>query len=145
MAGGFPGGGSLTLSRYLDEHGAAIYADLLRFYGVDVVGLVSDPPTVSPAQVLALISGLPAESKTVSLLREADEAVGWDTNSYLLASVVDAVRENTHVVAQVNSKKKKLKPPEPLKVPGVRARRPEKRAPNAFVRMAQKQFEQSRK
>ena len=144
MAGGFPGGGSLTLSRYLDEHGAAIYADLLRFYGVDVVGLVSDPPTVSPAQVLALISGLPAESKTVSLLREADEAVGWATTSYLLASVVDAVRENTHVVAQVNSKKK-LKPPEPLKVPGVRARRPEKRAPNAFVRMAQKQFEQSRK
>lgn len=128
----------------MDEHGAAVYADLLRFYGVDVVGLVSDPPTISPAQVLALISGLPAESKTVSLLRESDDAVGWDTNSYLLASVVDAVRENTYVTAQVNSKKK-LKPPEPLKVPGAGARKPEKKSPNAFVRMAQKQFEQSRK
>lgn len=144
MVGGIPGGGSLTLSRYLDEHGAAVYADLLRFYGVDIVGLVSDPPTVSPAQVLALISGLPAESKTVSLLRGVENAAGWDTNSYLLASVVDAVRENTHAVVQVNSKKK-LKPPEPLKIPGVGARGPEKRAPNAFVRMAQKQFEQSRK
>lgn len=140
MAGFHPGGGSLALVRYLEEHGGVVYAELLRYYGVDITGLVSDNPGVTPAQVLALVENLPLGSGLLSVSEELDDASGWDTNSYLLASLIDAVRENTFANMQVRTKKR-LQRPERVKVPGRR----EKPKPNNFMKMARAMFNQNLK
>lgn len=139
MDEGFPGGGSLALARLIEEHGGSVYADLRRYYGVDLSGVVADPPTISPAEVLALVENLPAESMTVSLEQGIPEAVGWGLSEHLLASVVDAVRENTFANMQVRTKKK-LKAPDRIPVPG---RKVEKK-PNKFLAMARAQFAKGR-
>lgn len=117
-----------------------MYADLLRYYGVDVVGLFMDPPELSPAQVLALIEGLPLGSRFVAHAGGVPDSAGWDTDSYMLASLIDAVRENTYANMQVRTKKK-LKRPTPLKVPG--AKQPSNS--NSFLKMAQAAYRQNMK
>lgn len=109
-----------------------MYADLLRYYGVDLEGLFASPPNVSPRKVLVLIEGLPADSATVSRTRDTPEATGWTVDSYLLASLIDAVRENTFTNIQVRTKKK-LTPPERVRVPGAVV----EKKPNSFVARAQ--------
>ena len=135
MVGGDPGGGSRVLAELLGEHAGCIYADLRRYYGVDVSGVLADPPSISPAEVLALIENLPIESATQAERRNQPDSVGWSTADYLAAMAVDAVRENTFANMQVRTKKK-LKPPEKLPVPG---QKPRKKA-NSFVAMAQAQY-----
>lgn len=49
----------------------------------------------------------------------------------MLASLIDAVRENTYANMQVRTRKK-LKQPTPVKVPGAK-----KKQANSFLRMAQ--------
>ena len=112
-----------------------MYADFRRFYGVDLSGVVADPPTLSPSEALALVENLPPESMTSSLSRDQPDAFGWGTAEHLLASLIDAVRENTFANMQVRTKKK-LKAPERLPVPG---RKVEKK-PNQFLAMARRQF-----
>lgn len=138
MAGAYPGGGSVALDGYFEEYGSELYSDLLRYYGVDVVGLVSEPPALSPAQALALIEGLPLGSSFAAKAGGVPDSAGWDTNSFMLASLIDAVRENTYANMQVRTKKK-LKRPDPVKVPGARP----KKAGNSFVKMAQKVFREN--
>ncbi|KGI82066.1 hypothetical protein IL38_07050 [Actinopolyspora erythraea] len=60
---------------------------------------------------------MPIESRTVAAMRGGDEFIGWSADRYLLASLVDAVRENTFVLASAHSDKKKPKPPEPIPRP----------------------------
>lgn len=117
-----------------------LYADLLRYYGVDVVGLFVDPPELSPAQVLALIEGLPNGSKFMAQAGGVPDSAGWDTNSYMLASLIDAVRENTYANMQVRTKKK-LKRPTPVKVPG--SKQPS--SSNSFLKMAQAAYRKNMK
>ena len=136
MVGWYSGGGSIALDGYFEAYGAALYADLRRYYGVNVVGLFSDPPELSPAEVLALIEGLPLGSTFAALAGGVPDSAGWDTNSYMLASVIDAVRENTYANMQVRTKKK-LKQPTPVAVPGSK---PRKKNQNSFLRMAQAAF-----
>lgn len=116
-----------------------MYADLLRYYGVDVVGLFKDPPELSPVETLALIEGLPLGSTFGALAGEIPDSAGWDTNSYMLASLIDAVRENTYANMQVRTKKK-LKQPTPVKVPGAK---PKKRS-NSFLMMAQAAYREKK-
>ena len=112
-----------------------MYADLLRYYGVNVSGVISDPPGTSPGEVLTLVENLPQESATTAARANHPDAAGWDTNSYLLVLVAEAIRENTFANMQVRTKKK-LKPPDKLPVPG---QKPKKKA-NTFVAMAQAQY-----
>lgn len=112
-----------------------MYADCLRFYRVDLTGLVSDPPALSPAEALALVENLPPDSMTSALVRGQQDTYGWGTSDYLLASVVDAVRENTFANMQVRTKKK-LKAPDKLPVPGREA----VKKPNNFLAMARAEF-----
>lgn len=92
---------------------------------------------MSPKWALNLISGLPAETVTAATLREDEGSVGWDTNTYLLTALVNSVREGTFANMQVRTEKK-LKPPEPIPLPG--AERKQSKPANAFVRMAQAQL-----
>lgn len=108
---------------------------------MELTDLVQDPPLLSPKRALVLIEQLPIEYRTPALIRGVEEGVGWDTQTYLLAAAVDAIRENTHVNIQVRSKKK-MKPPERIQAPGLTKRRATK-PPNRFVRMAQQQLQRS--
>ena len=135
MAEGHPGGGSIALARVIEQHGDSVYADLRRYYGVDLSGVVAEPATISPVEVFALVENLPPESNTSALVRSEPGSSGWSTTEYLLASVIDAVRENTFANMQVRTKKR-LTPPGKLPVPG---RKVEKK-PNQFLAMARKHF-----
>ena len=119
-----------------------MYADLLRYYGVNVVGLFKDSPDLSPAETLALIESLPLGSTFGALAGKVPDSAGWDTNSYMLASIIDAVRENTYANMQVRTKKK-LKQPTPVKVPGSKPKK--KQQSNSFVKMAQAVYRDKKK
>lgn len=124
----------------MEEAGSELYSDLLRYYGVDMQDMLTEPPKLSPRRVLALVSQLPMESATSCHLRDVKDGVGWSDNTYLLAAVYDAVREGTFTNIQVRTKKK-LSPLERLSVPGIQK---EKKS-NQFVRMAQQQLAMSRR
>lgn len=137
MDGDYPGGGSRGLLGVLDKAGGAVYSDLLLYYGVDMQGLFEDPPTLSPRRAMVLINGLPVSSQTSALARDTKEAIGWDINTYLLAALIDSVKENTFANVQVRTKKK-LTPPQRVPVPGVEEDK--KKSPNNFIKMAQRFF-----
>lgn len=121
MVGDGTGGGSLALVGAFDKCGGALYADVLREYGVDLGGLVSDPPSLSPAEALALVENLSPGSYSSAILRGEEDGYGWGTTEVLLAGVIDAIKEGTFSNIQVRTKKK-LKPPEPIPVPGRRVK-----------------------
>lgn len=122
----------------MEDSEGALYGDLLRVYGVDLLDCVRDEPTLSPRRVLKLVETLPPDCMTAVRLRDQEDAFGWDNQTYLMATLIDAVRENTFVYMQSQTKKK-LKPFEPVKVPGLEERKP-KPQENSFVRMAQEQL-----
>jgi hypothetical protein len=71
---------------------------------------------MSPRQVLALLRQLPPESRTVAALRGGEQFQGWGVDRYLMASIVDAIQQNTYAFISANSKRKP-KAPEPVKRP----------------------------
>lgn len=141
MDDGYPAGGSRALVRVLEEAGGYIYADFLRYYGVDLQDLVKEEPTLSPKRAMALLEGLPPESRTSAHLRDDGESYGWATSDYLLAAIANSVREGTFVNMQVRTKKK-LAPIEPIEVPGTK--KTKSKPVNNFVRMAQAQLAKTR-
>lgn len=112
-----------------------MYADVLREYGVDLRGLFTTPAEITPKLALALVEHLPSSSSSSATLREVPDSHGWDTNSYLISTLINAVRDNTYVNMQVRTKKK-LKPFPPVEVPGV-SNKKKKKPVSGFVRMAQ--------
>lgn len=115
-----------------------MYADLLREYGVDLRELFSEVDPLTPRRALALIENLPTSSRTFALWNDSPESYGWGTQEYLLAGVIDSVREGTFTNIQVRSKKK-IQPFEPFPTPGVQKKKKEKPV-NAFIAMAQAEF-----
>lgn len=125
----------------LDKHGDVIYSDLLSVFGVDLLDLVSKDRPLSPRRVIALIENLPPTSRTSTTLAEVPDAYGWGVNEYLLAGLIDSVREGTFTNVQVRSKKK-LKPFDPFPTPG--AKKKSRKSTNLFVAMAQAQLSKSK-
>jgi len=121
----------------MEEHGGAVYADLLREYGVDLGDIFLDPPELSPKKVISLLEWLPEGAYSVSLLRGTQDGYGWNAQTYLLAALVNSVRENTFVNMQVRTKKR-IAPFEQVPVPG--AGKKTKKSTNKFVQMAQQQW-----
>jgi hypothetical protein len=95
---------------------------------------------LSYRRLWVLIKQLPPESATQTALRDEDLDVGvddliaadpepedrfgpWSKQDYLLAHLIDAVRENTYAVSVAGSLEPKPKPPALFPRPGVR--RPE--------------------
>lgn len=113
-----------------------MFADLLRVYGVDLRHVVSGDSDLTPALVLGLVEELPFGCRTTAVLSGEEGFAGWDLQSFLLASVVDAVREGTFANMQVRTKKK-LTPPDPVSRPGVKREKPV----NKFLAMARAQLE----
>lgn len=101
-------GGSITLGRLFDEHGEAITADFQSVYGLNLVREMGDG--MSPAHIIVLIRQLPLESRTVGALRGGDEFVGWGTDRYMFAQLLDAVQNTTYAVVASNSKRKPKAP-----------------------------------
>ncbi|MER7705468.1 hypothetical protein ABTX81_21570 [Kitasatospora sp. NPDC097605] len=116
MDGAGRAGGSRSLIRLLDEHGAQITADLRRYCGVDVLDWVRGRH--SARYVLALIGTLPDDSATVAALRGGREALGWSAGTYVLADLVDAVQALTHVqVAKASKNPRSVAAPKPYPRP----------------------------
>lgn len=78
----------------IGEYGAELYADLLRYYRVDLTEVVAGRGP-SPALVLALVEGLPEDSATVAAMRGGREWRGWTQQTRVLADLYDAVSLNT--------------------------------------------------
>lgn len=116
MGRGHYAGGSLELARLIDEAGESVFADLKRYYGVDLGDVLRPESGLTPRQVLVYINQLPAESNTMAHLQGGDQFRGWSPEVYMLANVFDAVRAHTHTYVSANSKKKP-KPFEPIERP----------------------------
>lgn len=142
MAGGHSGGGSRVLGELIEEHGSEVVADLQRYFQVDL-GRTITGEGYSPRRVLVFVRNMPVGSKTYAALSDDQRSEGWDVQGYLTASLVDAVRENTYVTAQVQTKKK-LTRPEPMDVPGRKAKKPKAKT-NMFAQVAAKQMQAARK
>ena len=115
MDGGDSAGGSHGLAKLIDKCGEQILADFQSHYGLNLVNELR-PGGMSPRQVLALIRQLPPESRTFAALRGGEQFVGWGVDRYLMASVIDAIQQNTYAFIAANSKRKP-KAPEPVKRP----------------------------
>lgn len=117
MGGGDSAGGSDGLAKLIDKCGEQIQADFQSEYGLNLVAILRPGGGYSPRMVLSLIRQLPPESRTVAFLRGGAQFQGWGVDRYLYASMVDAIRENTHAFVSANSPKRKPKAPEPVKRP----------------------------
>lgn len=104
----------------VDKHGAELYADFQRYYGMRLSDAVSG--AVSPRSCLALTANLPETSAFVTAARGGREHTGWNTTAYLLACLIDSVNMTTWAVNAQNAKRKPSKP-KPFERPGKRARK----------------------
>jgi len=146
VVGGDPAGGSYGLAGLIDEHGESVLADLQEYYSLNLVDMLRPGSGYSPLHILTLLRQLPVESRTMSALRGGPQFRGWDTKQYFLASLIDAVRENTYAFICSNIQKKSDLPPapEPVETPDhpAKSKKPKQ---NAFAQMAARQLAAARK
>lgn len=126
MGGTFSGGGSLVLAGLIDQAGEAIFQDFQDVYGLNLVHMIRDD--VPPVEILMLIRGLQVGSRFVAVLRGSPDFVGWDLNTYQMATLIDAVNYVTYAVIAANSKRK---PKEPK--PAYRPTKAGRKSNNAFA------------
>ncbi|MET7360003.1 hypothetical protein ABZS76_16330 [Streptomyces sp. NPDC005562] len=101
---------------FVDEHAEALEADLLRFYGLDLLDWHRG--RLSSRRLAVLIRQLPREG---AVARETEgEAAEWSVGDYLLAHVVDQLAQANWMFATVNQDEDAdpLGPPRPLPRPG---------------------------
>lgn len=115
MGGGYSAGGSQRLAGLIDQFGEFILADFHSYYGLSLPEVMGSGG-YSPRAILALIKQLPPEARTVAALRGGEQFQGWGVDRYLLASLIDAVQQNTYAFISANSKRKP-KAPEPVSRP----------------------------
>lgn len=100
---------------------------------------MSDAGELSPRRALALIQGLPHGTRSIALIQGDPELEGWDVDSFLTAALIETMRENTFATVQIQSRKK-LKHPEPLKIPGGSSPKKNTQPANMFAQMARAQY-----
>jgi hypothetical protein len=71
----------------MTEHGQALEADLLRYYGADLADIVTG--RMSPRRLSSLVAGLPADSATVRATLGGDSL--WGLPEHLLARILDTL------------------------------------------------------
>ncbi|WP_343242467.1 MULTISPECIES: hypothetical protein [unclassified Streptomyces] len=99
----------------MDEHAEALEADLLRFYGLDLLDWHRG--RLSSRRLAVLIRHLPREG---AVARETEgEAAEWSVGDYLLAHAVDQLAQANWMFATVNQDEDAdpLDPPQPLPRP----------------------------
>lgn len=99
--------GSRALAKLIDEYGEALIPELREYYGIDLRDLFSEDRPLSPRWVLLHANALPLGSASVAAKRGGPEFRGWDEGRYMMASLINAVRLNTHtfVLAHIDPKK----------------------------------------
>ncbi|MFF3750099.1 hypothetical protein ACFYYH_06495 [Streptomyces sp. NPDC002018] len=100
----------------MEEHAEALEADLLRYYGTDLLDWHRG--RLSSRRVAVLVRHLPRES---ALARDLHgEAADWSVTDHLLAHAVDRLAEANWMFAAVNRDEDADPPdaPEPLPRPG---------------------------
>lgn len=100
---------------------------------------MSDAGDLSPRRALSLIQGLPHGTRSVARIQGDPDLEGWDVDSFLTAALIETMRENTFATVQIQSKKK-LKHPEPLKIPGAKPQKQKPPQQNMFTAMARAQL-----
>ncbi len=98
----------------MDEHAEALEADLLRYYGIDLLDWHRE--TLSARRLAALVKHLPHDS---ALNRELHgEAAEWSVSDHLLAAAVDHLAAANWMFASVNSEEgDQPEPPAPVPRP----------------------------
>lgn len=110
-------GGSCALGELIDEHGEAIFTDLLVHYGFDLVRWLAREVPGSPETILAMLRNLPEGSRYTAIMSAPSggdepepppldpEVEGmlerklWTTDRKLLAQLINAVNTNTRYAA----------------------------------------------
>lgn len=111
--------------------GDYLEGDLLRYYGMSLYDVVAGK--VAPRHVLALLRSLPAESRSFAIIRAYAEDrastrppskpdplyryMGWDPVNHWLALLFEQFAFFRYEHARANGEKR-LKPPNPLDIPG---------------------------
>lgn len=102
----------IGLHAYLGKYHAALEADLLSHYGIDLLDLYRGRLTWRRLRVL--VAGLPSESATG---RAMPEVRGWGVTDYLLAHLVDVAASHLWAYRTVHSRDR-TPPPTPVIRPG---------------------------
>ncbi|MFJ2646407.1 hypothetical protein ACIO1C_06725 [Streptomyces sp. NPDC087420] len=100
----------------IDEHAEALEADLLRYYGTDLLDWHRG--RLSSRRLAVLIQHLPRDSAVARELH--GESADWSVTEYLLAHVADQLAEANWMFATVNRDEDADPPeyPEPVARPG---------------------------
>lgn len=119
-------GGISGLHRFLTEYGEAVEWDMARYWpGRSLLELYRGE--MSWRELRVFLRYLPVDSATARAVRGGTpEEEAWTLDRQLLASVVDAVRENTFATIKLGGDPKKtgrLQPPDPIPRPGVAQRK----------------------
>ncbi len=134
MDGGYPSPKLRGLIGLIDEYGEFLAADLQQFYGVDLRDLLRPGAGLTPMYLLALIRGLPMESRFNAERRGGQQFYGWDAQMYASVATVNAVRALQYTYVAAHSKSKP-KPPEPFPIPDSSVRK-RNRGPGSFAFIA---------
>lgn len=115
-------GGIAGLLRFLAEYGEAVAWDIPHYWpGRSLKEFWRGE--LSWLELKIFLRYLPRDSATARAVRNASpDEEAWTLDRQLLASVVDAVRENTFATVKLGGDPKKtgrLKPPKPIPRPGV--------------------------
>jgi hypothetical protein len=97
----------------------------MRYYGIDL-GDVILRDRMAPRFVIALIRGLPDTSLFATRLKGGEDHRGWGVAEHILASIYDAVNQNTRATGNWGKKKPpKIDPfPKPKSKPKEKSRGP---------------------
>lgn len=100
----------------VEEHAEALEADLLRYYGVDLLDWYRGE--LSSRRLATLVRQLPRDS--AFRLAQEGEAAQWSLTDHLLAAVVDHLAIANWMFACVNRDEDEAppEPPQPVPRPG---------------------------
>ncbi|MFI2031398.1 hypothetical protein [Streptomyces buecherae] len=101
----------------MQEYPDELEADLLEFFGVDLLDLWRG--RLSIRRVGVLIKSLMKKPGRSSLLQAIDERARWSDSDYILARASDALELSNYIAIKVNAEDTRDIPfPEPLPRPG---------------------------
>jgi hypothetical protein len=115
-------GGIAGLLRFLERFGEAVEWDIARYWpGRSLLELYRGE--MSWRELRVFLRYLPTDSATARTVRgSTPEEDAWTLERQLLATIADAIRENTFATVKLGGDPKKtgrLKPPKPIPRPGV--------------------------
>lgn len=110
----------------IDDYGKGLYADLLRYYDVDLLDVIRGNGP-APSLVVSLAMALPDTSYTVALASGGPEHYGWGVDRHMTADIFDAINQQTRVTGNWAKGKAPKMPAWPR--PNRKAETPEQKKP----------------